>query len=158
MFGFNYVILTPSWILNEGYGFFSFKGKSSLALFVSTIILKSHFYLMRIFNFFNSCLDTFSFSVQYGMSIKAIGFDSKSLNKQLGVIGSCSFLSKSFFTLFTNLVWYPALENLFLISLFSRQKFELILHERYRPPFIASLLYLFGISDSQYMKNLLTVQ
>ena len=133
------------------------KGKA-LWIFVSTTILKSYFYLVRIFNFFNTCLDTFSFSVQYGTSIKAIGFDSNSLNKQLGVIGSCYFLSKSFFTLFTNLIGYPALENLFLISLFSWQKFELILHEWYRPPFIAFLLCLFGISDFQNTENLLTVR
>ena len=41
---------------------------------------------MKTVNFFNSCLDTFSLSLQNGMSIKTIGFDSKSLNKQLGMI------------------------------------------------------------------------
>ena len=72
---------TPSQILHEGYGFFSFKGKSCLTFFVFEIILKSYFSLVKTFNFFNSCLDTLSFSLQNVISIKTIGFNSKLLNK-----------------------------------------------------------------------------
>ena len=41
---------TPSYILHEGYGFFSFKGKSYVTFFVFQTILKSYFSLMKTFN------------------------------------------------------------------------------------------------------------
>ena len=48
-----------------------------LTFFVFQIVLKSYCSLVKPFNFLSSCLDTFSFSLENGTSIKRIGFDSK---------------------------------------------------------------------------------
>ena len=140
------------------YRLFSFKRKSCLTFFVLQTILKSSFSLVKTLNFFNSCLDTLSFSLQNGIPIKKLGFEyqySISLNKYLSIIGSYFLLSKPFITLLTNAIGCLALEYLLLIWFISWWKFKLTLHEWYKSPSIALLLYLFGICDFQCTGDLL---
>ena len=46
---------------------------------------------MKTFNFFKSCLDTLSFLLQNGISVKATGFDSKLLNNLVSLGPACYF-------------------------------------------------------------------
>ena len=103
-------------------------------------------------SFFNSRLETFLFSLQNETSIKWV------MNKWInGYYWVMLFISGPFIIRLTNILGYPAVKNLFLISFFSWWKLELILHERYRSPFIAFLLYLFWDLRFPMCKNLLAL-
>lgn len=78
-------------------------------------ILKSYFSLMKSFNIFSSCWDTFSFSIQNDRLTKTNRFWFKII-----IIRSCALLSKVVITLCKDLIGYPAVKNVFpIISLFS---------------------------------------
>ena len=80
--GFTYVnsLLKTDFLIDSTWRVWIFlfqSKKQSNFLYFPKNSKKSYFSLVKNFNFFNSCLDTFSFSFQNRTTFKTKGFDSK---------------------------------------------------------------------------------